>query len=44
LRLHLLEQPLADADGHVLVEAAMVAERPRNSFRLLLSTIVSPGA
>src|SRR5690348_1882800 len=26
-RLHLAHQPLADADGHILVEAAMVAKR-----------------
>src|SRR4051794_39092288 len=27
LRLHVLDKALADADGHVLVEACMVAER-----------------
>ena len=33
--LHLLDQPLADADGHVLVEAAVVAERAEEQLEAL---------
>jgi hypothetical protein len=35
LRLHLFDQPLADADRHVLVEAAMVAERAQEELEAL---------
>src|SRR4051794_15288873 len=35
LRLHLLDQPLADADRHILVEAAVVAERAEEQLEAL---------
>src|SRR5690242_4013207 len=34
-RLHLTHQPLADADGHILVEAAMIAERAEEQLQAL---------
>src|SRR5438270_13576074 len=35
LRLHLFGQPLADADGHILVEAVVVAIAPKEQFEAL---------
>jgi hypothetical protein len=34
-RLHLVQEPLPDPNGHVLVEAAVIAERPEKQLEAL---------